>query len=233
MTGVVIALDGPSGSGKSTVGRHLARVHRLGCLDTGAQFRAVAWYCDAHGIDLADGDGVAVAARDLPLEQSLDPDDQRVVVGGVDVTDAIREPRISTVVSQVATNLEVRAELRRRQRSTIAAEVAGGWSDGRGILVEGRDITTVIAPDADVRMLLVARAEERLARRALEVHGSVDADAIEATRDQILRRDADDATVSTFHEAADGVVTLDSSTLTLEETLAAAERIVTDVLSRS
>lgn len=224
---LVIALDGPSGSGKSTVGRHLARVHGLGYLDTGAMFRAAAWYCHREGIDLTDADGVAQAVLALPLDMDLDPASTRVTVDGVDVTDAIRTTEISTHVSKVATNLEVRAELKRRQRAIIAREgTPEGWSHGRGIVAEGRDITTVIAPDADVRILLVAREAARLARRALELHGTDDATAIEATKDQILRRDADDSTVSEFHAAADGVVTLDSSSLSLEETLEAAERIV-------
>ncbi|GMA31192.1 (d)CMP kinase [Litorihabitans aurantiacus] len=226
---LVIALDGPSGSGKSTVGRHLARVHGLGYLDTGAMFRAAAWYCHDRGIDLTDADAVTAAVAALPLEQDLDPDSTRVAVDGVDVTDAIRTTEISTHVSKVATNLGVRAELKARQRAIIAREAtADGWSGGRGIVAEGRDITTVVAPDADVRVLLVARAEARLARRALELHGTADAGAIEATRDQVLRRDADDSTVSQFHAAADGVVTLDSSHLSLPETLAAAERIVAE-----
>lgn len=224
--GIVIALDGPSGSGKSTVGRHLARELGLGYLDTGAMFRAVAWFCDAEGVDLEDRAAVAAAARAVPLRMPLDPDDQRVRVADSDVTEAIRTSQISTVVSKVATNLDVRAELKARQRAIIEAERAGGYSQGRGIVAEGRDITTVIAPDAQVRMLLVARPEARLARRAKELHGSADEAAMAATADQVLRRDADDATVSEFHTAADGVVTLDSSAMTLAETLAAAERIV-------
>lgn len=230
--GIVIALDGPSGSGKSTVGRHLARVRGLAYLDTGAMFRAVAWYCQAEGIDLTDAGAVVEATRRIPLTMPLDPDAQRFEVGGVNVTADIRTSEISTVVSAVATNLGVRAELKAAQRTIIDAERTGGYSGGRGIVAEGRDITTVIAPDADVRILLVARAEARLARRARELHGTDDAAAIAATTDQVLRRDADDATVSQFHTAADGVVTLDSSALTLEETLAAAEEIVDTAAGR-
>ncbi|TGO04592.1 (d)CMP kinase [Serinibacter arcticus] len=226
---LVIALDGPSGSGKSTVGRHLARVHGLGYLDTGAMFRAAAWYCHHRGIDLDDAAAVVDAVATLPLELDLDPDATGVVVDGVDVTAAIRTTEVTTHVSRVATNLGVRAELKASQRAIIAREgTPQGWSEGRGIVAEGRDITTVIAPDADVRILLVARAEARLARRALELHGSADDGALEATRDQIERRDADDSTVSQFLAAADGVVTLDSSHLSLAETLAAAERIVAE-----
>lgn len=234
--GLVVAIDGPSGSGKSTIGRHLARTAGLAYLDTGAMYRALAWYAVHRGLALADpspaaadavDEAVAELARDLPLEEPLDPDRQVFVVDGSDVSAAIRTSAISTVVSRVATNLAVRAALRERQRAIIAREqTAGGWSEGRGIVAEGRDITTVVAPDATVRILLVAGEEARLARRATELFGAADAAAIEATRDQVVRRDADDATVSQFHVAADGVITLDSSALTLEETLDAASRIV-------
>src|SRR6185436_20626062 len=114
----------------------------------------------------------------------------------------------SAAVSAVATNLGVREELVRRQRD-IAAEGA--------VVVEGRDITTVVAPDADVRVLLTASEQARLARRALEVHGTDDDDAIAATRDHVVRRDAQDATVADFLEAGPGVTVIDSSELSFEE----------------
>lgn len=234
--GLVVAIDGPSGSGKSTIGRHLARHYGLAYLDTGAMYRALAWWALERGLSLADPSpavvssvdaAVAELALDLPLEEPLDPDDQAFRVAGTDVSSAIRTSEISTVVSRVATNLAVRAALRDRQRAIIARETTpDGWSSGRGIVAEGRDITTVVAPDATVRVLLVAGEEARLARRAAELFGAADDAAIEATRDQVVRRDADDATVSQFHVAADGVATLDSSTLTLEETLDAAVAIV-------
>ena len=134
-------------------------------------------------------------------------------------------------MSAVATNLPVRAVLRDLQRGLIAAEANGGSSEGRGIVAEGRDITTVVAPDAHVRILLTASEHARLARRAREVHGADDAGALAATADQVLRRDRDDSTVATFHVAADGVVTLDSSHLSLEETIQAAHRLVEEVLA--
>ncbi len=123
---------------------------------------------------------------------------------------AIREPRISAAVSAVATNLDVRAVLRDTQRRLMA-------KGPRGVVAEGRDITTVIAPDADVRILLTADADARLARRAAELHGRADADALAATRDQVVRRDRDDSTVSTFLTAAEGVRTIDSSSMSLDE----------------
>ena len=123
----------------------------------------------------------------------------------------------------------MRAELRRLQREAIAGQtVPGSFSEGRGIVAEGRDITTVVAPDADVRVLLTASEEARLARRAKELHGAADAAAVDATRDQVLRRDRDDSTVVEFQVAADGVVTVDSSDLDLEQTVDA----VLDVVAR-
>ena len=215
---LVVAIDGPSGSGKSSVSREVARRLGLAYLDTGAMYRAACWSVLEHGIDLRDGAAVAGHVRALSLVLGIDPDHAYVQVEGAEVTAQIRQTRISAAVSAVATNLEVRAELRDRQRAIIEASTIG---HGRGCVAEGRDITTVVAPDADVRLLLTADEQARLARRALEVHGSDDEHALHATRDQVLRRDADDATVASFHRAADGVLSLDSSSLTFEQTVQA------------
>jgi CMP/dCMP kinase len=209
---LVVAVDGPSGSGKSSVSRAVARRLGLAFLDTGAMYRALTWFCLERGIDLSDTAAVARAARDLPLTMGTDPQAPTVAVGGTDVGTAIRATAISSRVSEVATNLEVRAEMRRRQRELLAASP-------RGTVAEGRDITTVVAPDADVRLLLTASEQARLARRARELHGAVDEQALAATHDQVVRRDRDDSTVSQFTVAADGVVTVDSSSLTLEQVI--------------
>ena len=219
---ITVAIDGPSGSGKSSVSRAIARELGLAYLDTGAMYRALAWWALERGLDLQDLTAVAQAGRDLPLTISTDPDAQEIAVDGTDVGEEIRRTRISSQVSAVATNLDVRAELRRRQREIIDEQ----RSRRGGIVVEGRDITTVVAPDAEHRILITASEEARLARRALEVHGSADAEQLAATRDQVIRRDADDSTVSTFLEAADGVVTLDTSDLTLEQVIAAVLGLV-------
>jgi cytidylate kinase len=230
---VVIALDGPSGSGKSSVSREVATRLGLAYLDTGAMYRAATWWCLHEGVPLTDTAAVAALVRELPLEIGLDPAVPSVRVDGVDIDVAIRESAISSAVSAVATNLEVRAELGRRQREVIAAErVPSSFSGGRGIVAEGRDITTVIAPDADVRILLTASEQARLARRARDVHGSDDAAAVHATRDEVLRRDADDSTVATFHVASDGVATVDSSDLDFEETVQTVLGVVAEMLGR-
>lgn len=225
--GLVVAIDGPSGSGKSTVSRAVASRLGLAYLDTGAMYRAVAWWCREQGTDLTDLAAVADAARRLDLRLGTDPAAPTVHVGGTDVASAIRQRQISAVVSAVATNLAVRAELQRRQREIIARAAA----TGPGIVVEGRDITTVVAPDAQVRVLLTADEEARLRRRAEQDQAGDD--EAEATRDQVLRRDRDDATVSQFHTAADGVVTVDSSDLDYEQTVAAVLAVVESATSPS
>ncbi|RXR22082.1 (d)CMP kinase [Oerskovia turbata] len=236
--GLVVAIDGPSGSGKSSVSRAVAQRLGTAYLDTGAMYRAATWWCLEENVDLADHNAVAAAVDVMPLVMGIDPAAPTVHVDGTDVGEAIRTTEISTAVSAVATNLAVRAELRRLQRVIIAAESSASsesadasFSGGRGIVAEGRDITTVVAPDADVRILLTASEEARLARRSLEVHGAADAAAVEATKDQVLRRDRDDATVSQFHVAADGVVTVDSSDLDFEQTIQAVLDVVEQVMA--
>jgi len=216
-TPITIAIDGPSGSGKSSVSRQVARQLGLSYLDTGAMYRALTWWCLQQGVDLTDSQEVAEQARTFPLEIGTDPDAPTVHVGGTDVAAAIRETSVSEQVSHIATNLEVRATMRDQQRQLIA----DARHAGSGIVVEGRDITTVIAPDAEHRFLLTASEEARLARRAKELFSSDDAEAIEATHDQIVRRDAADATVSAFFEPAPGVVGIDTSDLTFEQSVAA------------
>lgn len=219
---LVVAIDGPSGSGKSSVSKEVARRLRLAYLDTGAMYRALTWYCLEKGTDLEDGASVEQASRDLVLELSTSPQEEYVRVDGVDVTDAIREPAISSAVSAVATTLGARTELIRRQRELIEKH-------HRRMVVEGRDITTVVAPGAEVRMLLTASEEARLRRRGIQLGGTQDAEQLAA---QVTHRDAKDSTVVNFTKAASGVVTLDSSDLDFEQTVAAALVIVTKVLNR-
>ena len=223
--GIVVAIDGPSGSGKSTVSKRVAGEFGLAYLDTGAMYRAAAWWCEHEGVDLADAASVARTVASMPVVMGTDPRSPEVICAGADITAAIREPHIASVVSTVATNLDVRAELARRQREIIRLEAAGGSrSEGAGIVAEGRDVTTVIAPDANVRLLITASEEARLARRAgeLEAAGkSVDAAAL---RDQVVRRDRDDAAVSQFLTAPEGVTLVDTTDMSLDETV---EHVIT------
>lgn len=224
---IVVAVDGPSGSGKSSVSRAVAKRLGLAFLDTGATYRAATWWCLDQGIDLTDQAAVTSAVQRMPLHLGVDPRQEDIRVGSTDIRQAIRSSHISESVSKVATNLEVRDELRRLQREAIEAERdSSSFSSGRGIVAEGRDITTVVAPDADVRLLLTASEEARLARRALELHGEAGAAAVAATRDQVVRRDADDSTVVEFQVASDGVTTIDSSGLNFEETISAVLELI-------
>lgn len=221
-TPFVIAIDGPSGSGKSSVSRSVATHLGAGYLDTGAMYRALTWWCRESGVDLEDPEAITAAALSLPLVIGEDPQAPTVHVDGTDIAQAIRTSEVSSLVSTVATVPAVRTEMQRRQRELIE-DIAGH----RGACVaEGRDITTVVAPDAPVRILLTASEEARLRRRSLEVHGATDDAAIDATRDQVLRRDRDDSTVSQFTVAADGVVVVDTSDLDFDGSVDAVMAVV-------
>lgn len=221
-TPFVIGIDGPSGSGKSSVSRAVASRLGAGYLDTGAMYRALTWWCRHSEVDLGDAAAITRAALELPLTIGDDPEAPTVLVDGTDVAEAIRTSEISSLVSTIATVPDVRVEMQRRQRALIE-----GIADRHGACVaEGRDVTTVIAPEAPVRILLTASEEARLRRRSLEVHGASDQAAIEATRDQVVRRDRDDSTVSQFTEAAEGVSVVDTSDLDFEGSVAAVMAIV-------
>ncbi|WP_345478616.1 (d)CMP kinase [Nesterenkonia rhizosphaerae] len=209
---LIIAVDGPSGSGKSSVCRAAATQLGADYLDTGAMYRAATWYCLDQQVDLDNEDAVAFAVEELPLKISTDPQHQVITIGQTDVTEAIREPRISEAVSEVATNRKARQLLINAQRRII---------DESGFIVaEGRDITTVVAPDAQVRVLLTASAEARLRRRGLQLESeSGAAQSAEALQRQVLERDKKDSAASNFTEAADGVAVLDSSDLSFQETV--------------
>jgi len=213
---LVIAIDGPSGSGKSTTSRAVAQRLGLAYLDTGAMYRAVTCAFLDAGVDPSDTAGVIAATVGADLEISTDPDDQWVRVNGTDVTRRIREQEVSARVSAVSTVPECRADLVARQRAIIDAAPAG-------IVAEGRDITTVVAPDADLRLLLTADPEIRMARRNLDLGGAVDAAAL---ADQVLRRDTDDSKLVNFSTAADGVIHLDCTYLTLDQTIDAVLDLV-------
>ena len=220
--GIRVAIDGPSGSGKSSVSKKVAAHLGIGYLDTGAMYRALTWYCLDRGIDLDDLGAVADAATAMPLEMGTDPSAPSISMGATRIDTEIRTTRIAEVVSKVATNLLVRPKLQQRQRELMAQIAA----DQGGVVAEGRDITTVVAPDADVRILMVASEAARLARRSKELHGGADDAAIAATRTQIVDRDKADSTVSSFMSAADGVVTLDTSDLTFQQSVEAVLTLV-------
>jgi cytidylate kinase len=160
---VVVAIDGPAGSGKSSVSKAAARRLGFAFLDTGAAYRALTWFGLERGIDLTDADAVLALLPEFSYQTIVDGGGMTVLVHGTDVSDAIREPRISAVVSDVARIPQVRIALNDLFRRLI------GETHGDGIVVEGRDITTVVAPDAAVRILLTADETVRIARRSAEL----------------------------------------------------------------
>lgn len=211
MSDIVVAVDGPAGSGKSSVSREAARQLGFAYLDTGAAYRALAWHCLDEGVDVEDAAEVAARVADFDLSVGMQPDRYFVRVGGEDITPDIREPRVTAVVSAVARVPEVRAGLTELFRRLIAE------ASEPGVIVEGRDITTVVAPDAAVRVLLTASPEARMARRSAELS----AVSAEATAQQLASRDAQDSRVVDFMNAAEGVTTLDSTDLDFEQTVQA------------
>ncbi|MFZ2261193.1 cytidylate kinase [Luteococcus japonicus] len=206
---LLIAIDGPSGSGKSSTSRGVAQRLGLAYLDTGSLYRAAAICFLESGLDVAQTEQIAALVTSAAITPGTDPLHPSTMLDGRDVTAEIREPRVSEKVSVVATNLAVREWLNEQFRTIIAAA-------DRRIVVEGRDITTVVAPDADLRVLLVADPAARIARRQAELGGSVNADQV---TDQVVRRDRDDATVSQFEEPAEGVELVDSTHMGLDEVI--------------
>jgi cytidylate kinase len=216
MDKTVVAIDGPAGSGKSSVSRASARSLGFDYQDTGAAYRALAWSCLAAGVDLSAADSVVAALPAFAYEIGTDPDNYFVQVDGIDVTDDIREPRVSAAVSSVAKIPEVREFMVELFRGIIAD------SEKPGIVVEGRDITTVVAPDARVRILLTASEQVRIGRRSAELTGEL----AESTARQLSSRDAQDSKVVDFLNAADGVTTLDSTDLDFDQTVDAVVALV-------
>lgn len=214
----VIAIDGPSGSGKSSVSRAVADRLGLRYLDTGAMYRAVTFGAMMAGIDVEDHASVERYAVGMELFMPTDPQAQVIVLGGRDVTADIRTSAVSLTVSAIATNLGVRRELIARQRAIV--------DSGRAIVLEGRDTTTVVAPDAEVRILITADESARIARRTAELHTEVSSTTMAQTSTQITERDRRDATVASFQQAAEGVITLDTSHLDLDGSIEAVLRIV-------
>ena len=202
----VIAIDGPAGSGKSTVARALAARLGLGYLDTGAMYRSVTFAALRRGVDPGEADRVARIVEDIELEVR----DDGVTVDGVDATIEIRGPEVSRAVSIVAANPAVRAEMVRRQREWVAVRDGG--------VLEGRDIGTVVFPDAELKVYLTADEAERLRRRALEAGEEVAAD--------IARRDHADSTraASPLAVAEDALV-IDTTGRTIDD-------IVEEVLAK-
>lgn len=219
ISSVVVAMDGPSGSGKSSTSRGVATLLGLRYLDTGAQFRAVtAWMIDEQ-VDLSDPRAIAARASEPRIVSGTDPQDPTITVDDQDVAVRIRSEEVTGQVSAVASVPEVRQLLLDLQRSIIG--------DG-GIVVEGRDIGSVVAPYAQVKLWLTADPEARAARRTAE-NGAA---SVEATQADLLRRDA----IDSGRKAApltmpDGALHLDTTPYTLDEVIAQVADLVEQAAS--
>ena len=212
----LVAIDGPAGSGKSSVSRAAARRLGFAYLDTGAAYRALAWLALDRNTDSSQADAVTALLKDFDYSIGTDPDEYFVTVGETDVTDAIRSPEVSAAVSAVARVPAVREALTELFRS-LAANV-----DRPGVVVEGRDITTIVAPEAEVRILLTASEEARMARRSAEITTQ----SAETVAEQLRSRDRADSQVVDFMSAADGVITVDSTHLDFEQTIEAVIDVI-------
>jgi cytidylate kinase len=213
----VIAVDGPAGSGKSSVCRGVADRLGLRYLDTGAMYRAMTWAMLDRGIDVADAAAVAAAAASVEIASGTDPQAPTIHVGGTDVAGPIRGEEVTGAVSAVSAVPQVRERLVAIQR----AEVDAARRAGAGIVVEGRDITTVVLPDADLKIFVTAdpavRAERRAAQDADLGNEGVD---VRQTQTALLERDAKDSSraASPLAQAADAIV-VDTTDFTLEQVI--------------
>ena len=204
---IVVAVDGTSGSGKSSTSRGVAARLRLRYLDTGAQFRAMTWWMLGQGVDVHDAEAVAARAGEPTIVSGTDPLHPTISVDGVDVSVQIRLDDVNAAVSPVSVVPAVRARLLELQRDVIG--------DG-GIVVEGRDIGSVVAPDAQVKVYITADPGARAKRRAAEAGGA----DVEATEASLLARDRIDSGRSTAPLVrADGAIHIDTTAYTLDQVI--------------
>ena len=216
---ISIAIDGPSGAGKSTLARRLATTLRLLYVDTGAIYRTIAYYAYANHLDPADEAAVLAALPDIRIELCHDAEGlQRMILNGEDVTDAIRLPQISQYASVVSAYPGVRAFLLEMQRD---------FARKGSVIMDGRDIGTVVLPQADVKVFLTASPEARARRRCLELEQRGTPEPFDQVLSEIQQRDWDDSHRETapLRRAEDAVV-VDTTELNFEESLAALLTVV-------
>ena len=221
MPGPIIAIDGPSGSGKSSTSRGVAQRLDLRYVDTGAMYRAMTWWMLTQGVDIDDPAAIAERCGEPVIELGVDPAAPVVRVDGRDVSIDIREAAVAGAVSRVAAVPQVRERLVRSQRDMVDEALVSG----SGVVMEGRDIGTVVLPHADLKVYLTADVEARAARRALEESQRSGSGSVSAAQENLQSRDALDTTraVSPLQQAADAVA-IDGTHLTLDEVIDAVIR---------
>ncbi|HXH77739.1 (d)CMP kinase [Nocardioides sp.] len=220
MSSLVVAIDGPSGSGKSSTSRGVAARLGLRYLDTGAMFRAMTWWMLRHDVDVHDPAAVAARVAEPLVESGTDPLGPTIHVDGLDASVAIRSDEVNAGVSPVSAVPEVRARLLELQRAIIG--------DG-GIVVEGRDIGSVVAPDAPVKIYLSADPQARAVRRAAEAGGDV-----ATTQESLLARDRIDSGRTTAPLVmADGAVHIDTTPYTLDQVISRVVALVEGAEARA
>ena len=220
--GLVIAMDGPAGSGKSTVARRVAAGLGLRYLDTGAMYRALTWWLLGRRVDLTDTAAVLSRLSEPQIAIGTDPEAPEISVDGQDVSGPIRTREVSNSVSTVAAIPQVRQRLIAMQRDIIA----GATAVGDGIVAEGRDIGTVVAPDAPVKVYLTASADVRAERRSADLATDPGATVDTTMREQARRDQRDSAQMV----PADDAVEIDTSALGLDEVV---RRVVEMARARS
>lgn len=209
MSPLVIAIDGPAGAGKSTVSRRVARELGLLFLDTGAMYRALTWKALELGIDLADEERLGRLAQESRIDLVAHADGDRVLIDGADVTEVIRHPRVTSRVSEVARVPAVRTVLVERQQAL---------GKSGGVVAEGRDIGTVVFPQASVKIFLVASSGERARRRAQDLAQAGHAVDLAALEAEIVRRDGlDSARAVAPLRPAEDAIHVDSDRLSIDE----------------
>jgi cytidylate kinase len=218
---VIVAIDGPAGAGKSTVARAVARRLGVAYLDTGAMYRALTWLAARRGIAPSDADALAALARDEPIEVEPTDDGDRVVIAGMDVTEAIRAPEVAANVSEVSAHPGVRAQMVAAQRAVMSS---GSW------VSDGRDVGSAVVPDAALKVFLTASLEERARRR----HADLAYRGVELDPDRVLedvrRRDHIDSTrAASPLRVAEGAIVIDSSELDADEVADLIVRLVEDL----
>lgn len=221
--GIVIAVDGPSGAGKSTISRALSK--RLGYLeiDTGAMYRAMAWLAREAGLDYEDHKAVQEFSARADVELQLDNGTTRVLANGRDVTQEIRTPEISMLTSKISALAPVREAMMTLQRK---------MGTKGGVVLDGRDIGTVVFPDAELKFFLSASAEERGRRRFLELQAKGHQAGLEETIQNVILRDRQDSERALAPlRQADDAIAIDSTGLTIDQVIALMEHSYQELLA--